>query len=76
MITSLVNEDTRQEVPLKIIHLGDNKYSAEYVAPKSGNYSVSLFYGGLKVPNTPLKFKVQPNVDVTKIKVDGLEPSK
>ncbi|XP_044766045.1 filamin-A isoform X1 [Coccinella septempunctata] len=75
IIASLVNEDTGQEVPLKMLNHGDNKYSVEYVAPKSGNYSASLFYGGLKVPNTPKKIKVQPNVDVSKIKVDGLEPT-
>lgn len=42
----------------------------------AGNHTVTLHYGGLLVPTTPIKFKVQPNVDVSKIVVVGLEPSK
>ncbi|KAF7274400.1 hypothetical protein GWI33_012941 [Rhynchophorus ferrugineus] len=71
----LLNEDTHEEVPLKLTDNGDKTYTVDYEAPQSGNYTVTLHYGGLKVPSTPIKFKVQPNVDVSKIKVDGLEPT-
>lgn len=71
----LVNADTHQEVPLKLTDNGDRTYTVDYEAPESGNYTVTLHYGGLRVPSTPIKFKVEPNVDVSKIKVDGLEPS-
>ncbi|KAK9889074.1 hypothetical protein WA026_004346, partial [Henosepilachna vigintioctopunctata] len=71
----LQNEDTGEEVPIKLINNGDNKHTVEYVAPQSGNHAVTLQYGGHKVPSTPIKFKVQPDVDVSKVKVDGLEPS-
>lgn len=72
----LVNEDNRQEIPVKLTDNGDRTYTVDYEAPQSGNYSVTLDYGGLRVPTTPIKFKVEPNIDVSKIKVDGLEPSK
>ncbi|XP_060516412.1 filamin-A isoform X2 [Cylas formicarius] len=71
----LVNEDTHQEIPVKLTDNGDRTYTVDYEAPQSGTYTVTLHYGGLKVPSTPVKFKVQPNVDVSKIKVDGLEPT-
>ncbi|KAL1493038.1 hypothetical protein ABEB36_011179 [Hypothenemus hampei] len=71
----LVNEDTNQEISVKLTDNGDRTYTVDYEAPQSGNYSVTLDYGGLRVPTTPIKFKVEPNVDVSKIKVDGLEPS-
>lgn len=70
------NEDTRQLVPIKLTDNEDGTYTVDYEAPQSGLHTATLNYGGLKVPSTPIKFKVQPNVDVSKIKVDGLEPSK
>ncbi|KAK4872119.1 hypothetical protein RN001_016243 [Aquatica leii] len=69
------NEDTRQEIPLNVTDNDDGTYTVDYETPQSGTHSVTLKYGGYKVPNTPIKFKVEPNVDVSKIKVDGLEPS-
>lgn len=71
-----MNEDTHEEIPVKLTDNGDRTYTVDYEAAKAGNHTVTLHYGGLKVPTTPIKFKVQPNVDVSKIKVDGLEPSK
>lgn len=72
----LINEDTREEIPVKLTDNGDRTYTVDYEVPQSGDYSVSLYYGGLRVPTTPIKVHVEPNVDVSKIKVDGLEPSK
>jgi len=33
-------------------------------------------YAGQEVPKSPFRVPVQPHVDVSKVKVDGLEPSK
>ncbi|XP_015833319.1 filamin-A isoform X5 [Tribolium castaneum] len=71
----LVNEETRQEIPVKLTDNGDRTYTVDYETPQSGMHTVTLHYGGLRVPTTPIKFKVHPNVDVSKIRVDGLEPS-
>lgn len=73
---SLKNEDARTEIPLKVTDNEDGTYTVDYQSPLAGNHTVTLHYGGLLVPSTPIKFKVQPNVDVSKIIVDGLEPSK
>lgn len=72
----LTNDDTKQEVPFKLSDNQDGTYTVDYEAPRSGNHSCTLRYDSVQVPSTPIKFKVQPNVDVSKIKVDGLEPSK
>lgn len=61
---------------MKVTDNQDGTYVVDYVPQQAGTHSVTLQYGGHKVPSTPLLFKVQPNVDVSKIKVDGLEPSK
>lgn len=76
MAVSLRNEDTRQDVPVKITNNDDGTYSVDYEPLEPGLHSATLQYGGLLVPNTPIKFNVEPNVDVSKIVVEGLEPSK
>uniref|UniRef100_A0A336M5B5 CSON010354 protein n=1 Tax=Culicoides sonorensis TaxID=179676 RepID=A0A336M5B5_CULSO len=70
----VVNDATKKEVATRIIDNGDNTYSVELTATETGSYTTNLFYGGLKVPTSP-KTNVNPPIDVTKVKVDGLEPS-
>ena len=65
-----------RDLPISLTDNEDGTYTVDYVAPTPGPYTVNLNYGGLKVPNTPIKVDVQPHVDVSKIKVDGLSPSK
>lgn len=72
----LRNEDSKQDVPFKLTDNEDGTYTVDYEAPRSGTHSCTLRYEGEQVPSTPIKYKVIPNVDVSKIKVDGLEPSK
>ena len=72
---NLIHDETKTEVPVRIIDNEDNTYQVEVIPPHTGSYTTNLMYGGLKVPVAPKVF-VNPNVDVSKIKVDGLEPSK
>ncbi|XP_035726882.1 filamin-A-like isoform X4 [Vespa mandarinia] len=74
MDVTIVSEDGR-ELPVSLTDNEDNTYSVGYVAPQPGNYFVNLSYGGLKVPTCPIAVNVQPHIDVSRIKVDGLEPS-
>ncbi|GFV00221.1 filamin-A [Trichonephila clavipes] len=61
-------------VPVQILDNEDGTYSVDYVAPSAGNYTVSIQFAGKEIPNSPIKVKVEPQVDVSKVKVDGLEP--
>lgn len=62
-------------MPTRVLDNGDNTYTVELAATQTGTYTTNLFYGGVKVPTSP-KTNVNPPIDVTKVKVDGLEPSK
>ncbi|XP_071633406.1 filamin-like isoform X3 [Temnothorax longispinosus] len=64
-----------RELPISLTDNEDGTYVVDYMPPQPGNYTVNLNYGGLKVPQCPIKVNVQPHVDVSKVKVDGLEPS-
>ncbi|CAK9811186.1 cher [Anthophora plagiata] len=68
---SMVNPDGR-EILFSLTDNEDGTYTVDYVAPQPGVYLVNLNYGGLNVPQCPIKVNVQPHVDVSKIKVDGL----
>ncbi|XP_025994672.1 filamin-A isoform X4 [Solenopsis invicta] len=70
----LLNPEGR-ELPISLTDNEDGTFVVDYMPPQPGNYTVNLNYGGLKVPQCPIKVNVQPHVDVSKIKVDGLEPS-
>ncbi|XP_015175448.1 PREDICTED: filamin-A isoform X4 [Polistes dominula] len=74
MDVTIVSEDGR-ELPVSLTDNEDNTYSVQYVAPQPGKYFVNLTYGGFKVPTCPITVNVQPHIDVSRIKVDGLEPS-
>lgn len=75
MEVAIIHDETQTKVPYRILNNDDNTYSVEVIPPLSGSYTTNLLYGGLKVPATP-KVVVNAPVDVSKIKVDGLEPSK
>nr|CAD7585822.1 unnamed protein product [Timema genevievae] len=71
---SLTNEKG-VEVPLKIVDNEDGTFTVDYVVQHPGTYFIKVHYGGVKTPQSPISVTVQPHVDVSKIKVDGLEPT-
>lgn len=75
MDINVIHDDTKQPVPTRVIDNLDGTFSVEVIPPASGTYTTNMTYGGLKVPYAPQVF-IKPSVDVSKIKVDGLESSK
>lgn len=71
---NMLNPEGR-ELAISLTDNEDGTYTVDYMPPQPGNYTVNLNYGGLKVPQCPIKVNVQPHIDVSKVKVDGLEPS-
>lgn len=70
-----LHEDTNAEVSVDVIDHEDKTYTAQVIPPTSGTYSLHMTYGGSKVPGSH-KVVVTAPIDVSKVKVDGLEPSK
>lgn len=71
----LVNNETGSELPCRVIDNDDGTFAVEVIPPIAGTYTTNMTYGGLKVPVAPT-VRVASAVDVSKIKVDGLEESK
>ncbi|XP_025198819.1 filamin-A isoform X1 [Melanaphis sacchari] len=69
---NLVNEKG-VNVPLQVNDNEDGSFLIDYVPTTSGVHNLNCTYGGVKVPNCPIKIVVQSPVDLSKVKVDGLE---
>ena len=48
-----------------------NSYIVTYIAPKEGDYKITVTFAGVAVPRSPFKVKVVPGVDTSKVKVKG-----
>ena len=75
-LQAVLREDcSGTEVPVQITDHGDGTLRGEVVYPRSGQYTLHAQYGGRPVPQSPVRVSVQPGVDVSQIRVEGLEPS-
>ena len=72
---ALTNENG-QDVPLTIEDNNDGTFTVEYKTPAAGKHQITVLYADTEIPQSPIIVPVQPAVDVSRIKVDGLEPSK
>lgn len=70
-----VSNDKGQDLPATLQDNEDGTYRVDYCATSPGPHTVTVLYGGQEVPQSPIRVPVQPHVDVSRIKVDGLEPS-
>lgn len=71
-----ITSSDKSEVPFRLINNDDGTYVVDYVPGTTGVHTITASYGGISVPQSPIKVPVKPHVDVSKVKVDGLEPSK
>ncbi|GLH11660.1 Filamin-A [Gryllus bimaculatus] len=67
--------ETGVDVPLRMTDNEDGTFTVDYCVTQPGVYNATIVYGGVQIPQSPIRIQVQPHVDVSKIKVDGLEPS-
>lgn len=72
---SVTNDATKQLLPIQLIDNEDNTYTVELTPDLAGTYTTQLSYGGLKVPYTK-KTVISSTIDVSKVKIEGLEQSK
>jgi filamin len=72
---NVINDATKQKVPVKVIDNEDNTYTVELTPDLAGTFTTNLTYGGLKVPFNK-KTVIGSTVDVSKVQVEGLEQSK
>ncbi|KAL8582065.1 hypothetical protein ACOMHN_028046 [Nucella lapillus] len=61
------------DVPINTINNKDGTFTVEYEPKHPGTYAIMVYFADTEVPQSPLKVKVEPNIDVSAIKVKGLD---
>ncbi|XP_043196534.1 filamin-A-like isoform X2 [Amphibalanus amphitrite] len=75
-LQAVMREDrSGTEVPVRITDHGDGTLRGELTYPRQGTYTLHAQFGGRPVPQSPVRVTVQPGVNVSQIRVEGLEPS-
>lgn len=81
-------DERRQPIPADMVRNEDGTQTVNYTPRSIGTFTASVAYGppdgapaaagpssGGPVPGSPFSVAVHPDVDVSKIYVEGLEPS-
>ncbi|CAG9862811.1 unnamed protein product [Phyllotreta striolata] len=68
----LTNEDTFEQIPLKLVDTDDRFFTVEYLTPHSGIHKLSLHLDGEEIP---IRFNVESQDVIQNVKVDGLQAS-
>ena len=71
-----LTDERGMDVPVKTTDNQDGTFTVEYEPKTPGKYTVLVLFANKEVPQSPIKVQVEPNIDVSKVKVVGLEPSK
>lgn len=72
----VVKDEKGNDVPCSVTDHMNGQYTVEYTPPAAGKYKVNATFAGKQIPKLPVDINVTPPADVSKVKVDGLEPSK
>jgi hypothetical protein len=74
-VQATVEDAKGNKIPLAMANHGDGTFTCEYEPPGLGNYKVSATLIGVAAPGSPFAVACTPGADVSKVKVEGLEPS-
>ncbi|XP_056000448.1 filamin-A-like isoform X18 [Ostrea edulis] len=62
-----------RDVPVKTTDQKDGTFKVEYEPVNPGTYVVAVYFGGKEIPSSPIKVPVEASVDLSKVKVVGLD---
>ncbi|PAV82322.1 hypothetical protein WR25_16759 [Diploscapter pachys] len=61
-------------VDIDVLDNNDGSFTVKYTAPNAGAYQVNVVFAGEKI--SPIEINVKPQIDISGIKVEGLENEK
>lgn len=64
-------DDHGEKVDLDVLDNQDGSFTVKYTAQRPGSYQLNVVFAGEEI--SPIEINVKPNVDVSGIRVDGLE---
>ncbi len=75
MSISIINPKNL-DVPYEITQKGEEVLDVIYEPKIPGVHVVSVTFNGQEIPQSPIKVLIEPDVDVSRIQVSGIDPSK
>jgi hypothetical protein len=70
-ITNPRNQDVHYDIEQK----GEEILTVRYEPKLSGNHCISITFNNQEIPQSPIKIYVDPDIDISKIKVTGIDSS-
>ena len=70
-----IKDEKGNDVPTAVTDHQNGQYTVEYTAQNPGKYKVNATFAGKQIPKLPVDVNVTPAADVSKVKIEGLEPS-
>nr|CDS33789.1 filamin [Hymenolepis microstoma] len=68
-----VRDEAGRDVPMDTKDMRDGTFNVSYTPTTAGpTYTVQVFFENTEVPRSPFKVPVKPNVDMSRVRVDGL----
>ncbi|VDK34571.1 unnamed protein product [Taenia asiatica] len=68
-----VRDEAGRDVPMDTKDMRDGTFKVSYTPTTAGpTYTVQVFFENTEVPRSPFKVPVKPNVDMSRVRVDGL----
>lgn len=65
-----------KDVPVNTIDQKDGTFKIEYTPNSPGTYIVSVYFANQEIPKSPIKVNVESSIDLSKVKVVGLDTRK
>lgn len=65
-----------KDVPVNTVDQKDGTFKIEYTPNTPGTYIVSVYFANQEIPKSPIKVNVESSIDLSKVKVVGLDTRK
>lgn len=75
-IAIALTDSQGKDVPVNTIDNQDGTFKIEYTPSSPGTYTVSVFFANSEIPKSPIKVNVESSIDLSKVKVVGLDTRK
>ncbi|CAF0978621.1 unnamed protein product [Adineta ricciae] len=72
-ISIALTDAKNQDLPFTIDDRQDGTFKIDYTPKSPGVHCISVLFSDNEIPISPLKVNVEPTVDVSKIRIEGLE---
>ncbi|XP_021363284.1 filamin-A-like isoform X15 [Mizuhopecten yessoensis] len=72
-ISIALTDERGKDVPVKTVDNKDGTFRIEYEPKTPGTYVVQVYFANSEIPKSPIKVTVESSIDLSKVKVVGLD---